>query len=261
MSLLRIYRAVISDRQAVEFFHLQFIRLLWSGRDTNRFAIQGGCNLRFFFESARYSDDIDLDVNGLPVDTLREKVTKILERSALAQPLKSRGIALRETRMPKQTETIQRWKLALSLEGRGLPLHTKIEFSRRLTPEKAVVEAVDAGVLADYGLMPLLAPHYPLSPAIRQKVGALVGRTVVQARDVYDLGVLLARAGGATDALEPIRAQLEKAIERVREVSYADYRSQVISYLKPEYAESFGSRGWWETLRAEVLATLEKARQ
>lgn len=245
----------------MEFFHLQFIRLLCSGPDTDRFALKGGCNLRFFFESARYSDDIDLDVNGLPVHTLREKVTKILERSALAQPLKSRGIALRETRTPNQTETTQRWKLALSLEGRGLPLHTKIEFSRRLTPEKAVVEAVAAGVLADYGLMPLLAPHYPLSPAIRQKVGALVGRPVVQARDVYDLGMLFAKAGGATDALQPIRAQIEKAIERVTEVSYAHYRSQVISYLQPEYAESLGLRGWWEALRAEVIATLERARR
>src|SRR5712692_1701118 len=48
-----------------------------------------GCNLRFFFESVRYSEDIDLDVTRLPVHTWKEKVAKILGRPALALPLKS----------------------------------------------------------------------------------------------------------------------------------------------------------------------------
>ena len=101
---------MVSDRQAVELFHLHFVRLLCAGPDKDRFAIKGGCNLRFFFDSPRYSEDIDLDVARIPVHTLKERVAKILAGPALTLPLKSRGIAVAETSAPKQTDIAQRWK-------------------------------------------------------------------------------------------------------------------------------------------------------
>jgi Nucleotidyl transferase AbiEii toxin, Type IV TA system len=250
---------VLTDHQAVEFFHLQFVRLLCAGPDKDRFAIKGGCNLRFFFESVRYSEDIDLDVARMPVHTLKEKVGKILGAPALALPLRSRGISVSDVTSPKQTETTQRWKVGLSVEGRSLALHTKIEFSRRGTTEDAVIEPVAASLLAEYRLMPLLAPHYPLAAALRQKVGALVGRGTVQARDVFDLAVLLARAGGRVDALHPIRAQIPRAIERAMDVSYGDFKSQVASYLKPEELDEYGTREAWDAMQAQVVEGLEKA--
>ena len=161
----------LADRQAVELFHLQFVRLLCAGPDKDRFAIKGGCNLRFFFESMRYSEDIVLDVTRIPVHTLKEKVAKLLAGPALALPLESRGLAIAEVSAPKQTETTQRWKVALSSEGHALPLHTKIEFSRRETADQPRIESIAPAVLAEYGLMPVLAPHYPLAAAMRQKIG------------------------------------------------------------------------------------------
>src|SRR5512146_2202291 len=109
---------MLSDRQVVELFHLHFVRLLCLGPDKDRFAIKGGCNLRFFFESVRYSEDIDLDVAGIPVHTLKEKVGKIVGGPALALPLRSQGILIGAVTAPKQTETTQRWKVALTVEGR-----------------------------------------------------------------------------------------------------------------------------------------------
>jgi predicted nucleotidyltransferase component of viral defense system len=250
---------VLSDRQIVELFHLQFVRLLCAGPDKDRFAIKGGCNLRFFFESVRYSEDIDLDVARLPVHVLKEKVTRILGGPALALPLRSRGIAVVETSAPKQTETTQRWKVALSAEGRSLPLHTKIEFSRRGTKEDSKVESVAASVLAEYGLMPVLAPHYPLAAAIRQKIAALIHRGTVQARDVFDLSVLVAKAGGNAEVLRSARAQAPKAIERCMEVSYDDYKAQVVSHLKPDQIEALGPREAWDALQSQVVEFLEKA--
>lgn len=245
----------LTDRQAVELFHLQFLRLLCAGPDKDRFAIKGGCNLRFFFESVRYSEDIDLDVSRLPVHTLKEKVTKLLAGPALALPLKSRGVAVAEVSAPKQTETTQRWKVALSLEGRALPLHTKIEFSRRETVDQPRIESIAPAVLAEYGLMPVLAPHYPLAAAMRQKIGALVGRSTVQARDVFDLRLLIAKASGS----EPIDApKLAKAIERAMEISYSDYKAQVVSYLKAEHIEEFGSKEAWDAIQSQVVDYLEK---
>jgi len=44
---------------------------------------------------------------------------------------------------------------------------------------------VAASALSVYQLLPLLAPHYPLGAALRQKVGALFDRKIVQARDIF----------------------------------------------------------------------------
>ena len=97
---------MLSDRQIVELFHLQFVRLLCAGPDKDRFAIKDGCNLRFFFESDRYSGDIDLDVTRLAVHTLKERVTRVLAGPPLVLPLRSRGIAVVETSAPKQAENV-----------------------------------------------------------------------------------------------------------------------------------------------------------
>ena len=257
---MRIYNGMESDRQLVELFHLHFLRLLCSGPQKGSFAIKGGCNLRFFFESVRYSEDMDLDVGGFPVHALKERVTAILSGPALSMPLGSRGVSITSVSAPKQTDTTQRWKVGLAVEGHSTGLHTRIEFSRRATTEEAKVEPVAATVLAEHKLMPLLAPHYPLAAAQRQKVGALVGRTIVQARDVFDLAVLFARAGGDVKALEPIRAEISKAVERVMEVSYAEFKSQVVSYLQPDSADTYGSPAAWDALQMQVIEHLEKAR-
>lgn len=150
---------------------------------------------------------------------------------------------------PKQTETAQRWKVGLAADGSAVGLHTKIEFSPRPTMDEARVEPIAASVLAEHELMPFLAPHYPVAAALRQKVGALAGRSVVQARDVFDLGVLFAKSGGSAYALGPIRHVLPKAIERAMDVTYADFKSQVGSYLKPDHLDVFGTRDAWDALQ------------
>ncbi len=250
-----------SDRQVVESFHLHFVRLLCAGPDKDHFAVKGGCNIRFFFESVRYSEDIDLDVTDrVPLHVLKEKVSRILEAPALSLPLRSRGIKVSNFTAPKQTETTQRWKVSLSAAGHSLPLPTKIEFSRRGTNEEPRLDAIAPVVAAEHQLVQFVAPHYPLDAALRQKVGALVGRNIVQARDVFDLGVLVARAGGRVDALRPVRSLIPAAVERVMAVSHADFKSQVASYLQPEHLAAHDSPEAWEALRLQVMDYLERAR-
>jgi hypothetical protein len=83
---------------------------------------------------------------------------------------------------------------------------------------------------------------------------------VVQARDVFDLGVLFAQAGGNVDALTPVRSVLPKAIERAMDISFAAFKSQVASYLQPEHLEAYRSSGGWDALQTRVVDLLEKAR-
>ena len=80
----------------------------------------------------------------------------------------------------------------------------------------------------------------------------------VQARDVFDLGVLLARAGNRLEALQPVRAQLPRAVERAMEISYGDFKAQVASYLQPDLIDTYGSREAWDALQMLVVERLEQ---
>jgi predicted nucleotidyltransferase component of viral defense system len=246
-----------SDREAVELFHLHFVRLLFVGRDKGNFVVKGGCNLRFFFGSARYSEDIDLDVRGGTVHALRERVDSILSSKTLREPLLSTGIDVRRVTAPKQTPTTQRWKIQIQQQGRDLEASTKIEFSRRADGGEAALEAVEPRLVGHYRLMPVLANHYVLATAIRQKIGALVNRREVQARDVFDLSLLFARRGGDVRGLEDLGPDLRAAIDRVWSLSFADYQGQVVAFLEPDQADLVGTRESWDAIQLQVVTALE----
>jgi hypothetical protein len=250
-----------SDLQYVELFHLHVLRLLGAGPDKAHIALKGGCNLRFFFGSVRYSADMDLDVGrALEPHVLREKMNRLLSGPALASGLRAAGVDVGRVSAPKQTETTQRWKVELVPRHRpSISLHTKIEFSRRTTGEEAALEAVVPEILVTYQLLPLLVRHYPAEAALRQKLGALVGRAAVQARDVFDLAMLLGRVRDPQRALEEERTALRAGIERAMDVSFDDYRGQVVAYLHPDHAGMYGSRAAWDALQARVIDALEKA--
>jgi hypothetical protein len=257
----KMHTCSVVPRLAVERFHLTFCRLLCAGADRGDFAIKGGCNLRFFFGSVRYSEDVDLDVQRVPQRTLLGRVNKLLEGPALSTPLRAVGIHVASVSTPKQTETTQRWTIALTVPGSSVPVPTKVEFSRREAIRAATVEPLDFAFAAEHRTQPVLLPHYPAAVAVVQKVRALAGRTEVQARDVFDLSVLFARLGDPSAALQAARTLLPAGVSRAMEISYDDYAGQVVPYLEPVHAESFGSRAAWDALQLQVVEALERAQQ
>ena len=68
-----------SSLQLREIFHLEFLRWLSRKVTAEHYALKGGANLRFFFKSIRYSEDMDLDVQKIKLETLKEVVMKILK--------------------------------------------------------------------------------------------------------------------------------------------------------------------------------------
>src|SRR5262249_55619107 len=113
-----------------ELFHLVFLRQIAQRLMDRSYAVKGGICLRFFHHSPRLSEDVDFDVSSrLPVKTLQNAVDTVLESKAFRSQLLPHGVTNIEISKPKQTETIQRWKIGLFLgESR---LSTKVEFSRR----------------------------------------------------------------------------------------------------------------------------------
>lgn len=250
-----------TDRQVIEVFHLLFLRAFGARVDKALFALKGGCNLRFFLKSVRYSEDLDLDIEKMAVGTLRNNVDRLLEAQPLVQALRAQGIEIARVSRPKQTETTQRWKLGLRSAGSGVEVPTKIEFSRRGLDDATAVEPVDAEIIRTYRLYPVILQHYSVHAAFAQKIAALALRDQVQSRDVFDLRLLL-DAGGAQDALVPAAVpHLDAAIENASSIGYDEFAGQVLAYLEPEYQAHYGSVRAWNELQAQVIAGLEALRR
>lgn len=242
----------------VEAFHLLFLRGLVRSVPLETLVLKGGSNLRFFFGSVRFSEDMDLDVAGIAVHTLADHVMAVLRSEALRSAMRLHDV--REVVSPdlaraKQTETVQRFKVHL-LTTAGEDLITKIEFSRRGLDEGHRPEPVDTEVLARYRMPPLILPHYGATTAAAQKIGALVGRPLPQARDVFDLWVL----GPYVDdwpRVAPSDAEtLTMARDRLFSIDFDEYRDAVVAYMRAQDQAVHESRELWDEIRLQVLARL-----
>jgi predicted nucleotidyltransferase component of viral defense system len=239
----------------IEQFHLLFLDQLGRKLDKRHYALKGGCNLRFYLRSIRYSEDIDFDVQLIPVDSLRDRVEEILAGASLAQILRARGLTITHCSAPKQTDTTQRWKLTLSARGSELPLHTKIEFSRRGMDEPVAFGPVDSLLMREYQLTPFLASHYPPEAAFRQKINALIHRSQTQARDIFDLDHLL-RSGVSSRGMA-LPLQWREAQQNALSVSYDVFKSQVLSFLAPEYQAQYDASQVWDDMVLRVVEALK----
>ena len=248
-----------SVRQSVEAFHLIFLRALFAkGDDKSAFVLKGGCNLRFFFHSMRYSEDVDIDVGVVARETLKNKVDRLLRSPAVVGPLKTLGIEIVDLSAPKQTETTQRWKAGLRTQGLSVALRTKIEFSRRASSVGTAFEAVDRQVVSSYALTPFLAMHYATAAAIEQKIHALAQRALPQARDVFDLNLLFARPDAAALKLSAKdKRWLPDAIEHALGISFDEYTAQVVDFLDPGQREIFEQRAAFDAMQSAVVERLE----
>ncbi|MCX6348433.1 MAG: nucleotidyl transferase AbiEii/AbiGii toxin family protein, partial [Candidatus Aureabacteria bacterium] len=243
----------ISPLQVREVFHLEFLRDLVNTIPLSSFVLKGGSNLRFYFGSIRYSEDMDLDAEGIPVARLRDEVMGVLKSKLIRNRLQTFGI--REIVPPdlksaKQTETVQRFKVHLITEA-GEDLFTKVEFSRRGFGSPSAPEAVRASVLAQYCLPPLIVPHYLASAAVKQKIAALRSRRQPEARDIFDLYALSsqvpAKEGARWGGLGP--RELKEARERIYEVGYERFRDTVVAYLSAADQRAHDSPSVWDEIR------------
>jgi predicted nucleotidyltransferase component of viral defense system len=246
--------APLGARNVVELFHLIFLRALFSDvADKTLLAIKGGINLRLFFESVRFSEDLDLDIMTMSKETLEKRIDRLLQSPVIVSPLRARGLIINDVSKPKQTDTVQRWNLGVAARGTSIDERTKIEFSRRANVETARLEPVAAEVARTYAIPPFLATHYRCPEAVRQKIHALEGRAETQPRDVFDLHVLFARPDAPTALDEEARAWTEKAATNVAALTYDHYRSLVVAYLEPAHADIYSSRETWEAMQTDVM--------
>lgn len=246
---------MITDQQSIEIFHLIFLRLLKNQMDSSLYAIKGGCNLRFFFESIRYSEDIDFDIAVISTQTLKKKIDGILNSTSLQHGLATYGLEVSDTSAPKQTSTVQRWKVGIKAKNRVRVIPTKIEFSRRKLDSARKAEPVSSFILQDYKFSPMILSHYLYPSAVEQKINALIFRTETQARDIFDLNLLFLRR---KEIPFKLNFDLQRAVDCTLEISFDNYSSQVVSYLLPEYVEHYGQANIWAQIQLFVIEKLKE---
>lgn len=250
----------LSPVRIVEQVHLLFLAQLGRRLNPSLFVLKGGCNLRFFHKSVRYSEDMDLDLGDIGAQAFRDKVSEVFASRPFAQILEARGIAIDRVSAPKQTETTQRWKLGLRVDGVAAALPTKIECSRRGLDAGVTFGSVDPRIARACQLPPLMVSHYDAAAALRQKIGALAGRRETQARDVFDVHHLLGSGATLTVGADLDRDVVERACANALAIDFGMFKSQVLAYLEPDDQTPFDSSSVWDTIVLEVVDALRGGR-
>jgi len=252
-----------SPLQVREVFHIEFLRWLGRKAKPENYAVKGGVNLRFFFKSFRYSEDMDIDVRDIKIFQLQDTVMTILNNRTFRENLKPFGIA--DIRAPditkaKQTETTQRFKAHIILSS-GEDLFTKIEFSRRGFSGDVVTGLLDDRILRVYKLAPLLASHYDCFSAAAQKIGALASRAQTQARDIFDLVILSSQCDGWPAHTVIDEEKVQAALGRIAEVGFEQFRDTVVSYLSVEDQKAYSTEASWKEAQQKCSTFIKEARK
>lgn len=248
--------AKYTEKEYVELFHLLFLDKFGAQIDKNLYALKGGCNLRFYLNSIRYSEDMDIDVEKIAKNTLQNKVRKCLASEPFRRILLAHGIEVNTTSEPEQTETAQKWKIGLTVQGIAQELRSKIEFSRRKLESGFKFEPVNSAIIQRYTLTPILVNHYPPEMAFRQKINALATRRETQARDVFDLFHLI-NLGTETRGASDLRDLVKIAQENALQIEFEHFKSQVLAFLPPDQQARYDSNEVWTDIVLRVTEVFE----
>ena len=251
---------IYSPLQIREVFHLEFLRWFARKLEVDRYVLKGGINLRLFFKSFRYSEDMDIDIVGTQVEKVKKTVMEILATRGFTDSLKSFGIdsiVAPDLAKAKQTQTTQRFKIHLSTAA-GEDLFTKVEFSRRGFKGTTVAELVSGSVLRAYKMAPFIVPHYDSASAVAQKIQALAGRVAIEARDVFDLFLLSSQYEPKRNKIEVNRTTLKTAHDNIFLIEFTQFRNQVVSYLALEDQKTFSTPASWDEIKLKVAHFLEE---
>ncbi|MCX8081823.1 MAG: nucleotidyl transferase AbiEii/AbiGii toxin family protein [bacterium] len=250
---------VLNIEERVECFQLVFLLFLSQKIDRKHYVLKGGCNLRFFFKSPRYSEDIDFDLQDISVQKFREDVNRILRSSTFKEALSVKGLTIGNITESKQTETTQRWKLSLGYGQTKTYIPTKIEFSRRdVGKTESRFEAVDPIILKKYEIAPVLVRHYTAEASFLQKIVAISSRKIPQARDIFDTYLLIIMGVDTSKILKNLdKITISKTKNNIFSINYDIFKSQVISYLSPDDRNVYDSEDVWDTIRLKIIEVIE----
>lgn len=259
---------MISGTQAREAVHVLLLRELQEVKDARAVILKGGVNLRLFHGSPRYSEDMDLDGESNARLAIRSTIRGIFDDREFARSLTRlglRGVDPKEG-PNKDTETTFRYKFHVLAPG-NQSYGTKVEVSFRDRNEADSFDLVEPDPDRVGRFLPadeaLAVQRYGREAALRQKVEALAGRTRIEARDIFDIHMLLGEEEPPGSVLVGFLAEnvdsgtLDLAQERALELEYPEYESLVVRFLEDRVRERYRSPERWDELRLKTASLIE----
>ena len=248
-----------SAASLIEEFHLTFLHVLTTALKPDLYVLKGGANLRYFFGSFRYSQDIDLDYLSDQPWRLEEVVDRVLASPILGMSLRASGISLVNPTKPKQTDTTRRWKMGLTSTqtASDVTVRTKIEFSIRHGISQYEFATLPDSVIERYGLRSFSVQRYGLVAMIEQKIAALANRSQTKARDVFDLDLLFRLRAKSRNEEVISSAYAQEASLRALELSDENFESEVVPFLEPEIARLYQAPDTWKRMRMFVCDNMQ----
>lgn len=262
---------MISATEAREAVHVLLLRELQDVKDGRAVILKGGVNLRLFHGSPRYSEDMDLDGEPDARLAIRSTIRRIFKDRDFARCLGRlglRGVDPKEG-PNKDTETTFRYKFHVLAPG-NQSYGTKVEVSYRNRNEADRFDLAEPDPDRIGRYLPagkaLAVQRYGRKSAVRQKIEALAGRTRIEARDIFDIHMLLGDARRPEReliqflALSVDKRTLELAHERALVLEYPDYESLVVRFLEDRVRAEYRSPERWDELRLRTASLLEEVR-
>lgn len=263
---------MISGTEAREAVHVLLLRELQEIRDGRAVILKGGVNLRLFYGSPRYSEDMDLDAEPEARLAIRDAIRGIFDDRGFARSLRRLGLRGLDPKEGPNKDTAVTFRHKFHVLAPGSQSYgTKVEVSFRERNEADIYATAepDPERVRRYlsGEDRLAVQRYDRPSALRQKIVALAGRTRIEARDIFDIHLLLESGHGAPRDLVKYLAEslddptLELAHERTVQLEYPEYESLVVRFLEDEAREAYRSEGVWHELRLRAASLIEDVRE
>ena len=254
---------VLSPPELREAVHLHILARL-SILGTDAFILKGGVNLRLFYSSIRYSEDMDIDGSRDAASVINNKITDMLGDATLIRSLQELGIRTLDLGEGPNKDTATTFRFKFGIVAGTVRYPTKVEVSYREIREGdgVLVKPASQELVSKYlgSSVRLEIPHYSRDAMIRQKIVALALRTQPQTRDIFDLDLLTKDIEETTtlSVADMVSTEdLRQARDRALDMNYEEYRGQVLDFLETEDRAAREGESRWEGTCLSVADVLE----
>lgn len=215
----------------------RFLAALFATTTKREMALKGGLAMRAATGSTRFTKDVDLQTGPeVPMERVRSLVEGAIKACLGAGIIENVVISA-----PKQTDTVQRWKLNGTIAGGGSNVHMTVEVSRRGLPEPANLATVTYAPAYGGGKKAILVESYSPSTLAAAKIDALLSPNRIAVRDLFDLYRLTIEM--RVDPPTKLLAKLGK-----------DALAEALVELWPKLEQMT-----WELAKTELIPNLPKA--
>lgn len=249
------------DQIVRDLVQSRLISAVFSQNVSNRLALKGGFAMQMYSAVKRSTRDIDLQSDPkVPMASVARIV-----REGIAAALTAGFIENAVVSDPKQTETVQRWKIQGTVAGGVSSVNLTIEVSRRGMPKDDLLVKHDFVPPMESGARPAVVTVFSPAQMFVSKMAALASPNRVAARDVWDINDLFDVI--ATMRIEPPIAliaefgtdrllEMQKAIdEKLESITWDMAKEQLMPFLPRSVAETF-DKNMWELMCARVSVDL-----